>query len=482
MIDAEQNLFTHLRHEFLRNLQKQQSESERNLLVFSSNKFHDVGHILFAEMRTGGFCTFVVAGKADWDPAHHYYQAARTAAGRGRTIHRAFLLPTKASINNPALREQLRLDRAAGIKTSVLFVGDLISASAIPAVPSLEFGIWDDEVACVAVSQEPSALGLRATEWRVTRRPEDIESFEALKTLLLSRGIDLEPIIEGTQKFTDLEEPMMITAPLARQLAPVLCKGSYMSKEDCSWYHSSWQYLRIFNLVSTPTWHGKFYLDNLQKLASDQRHPRVLISGSADYSTLAHVLWAYREARARCDISVIDLCETPLLLCKWYAKYVGEEIAAEKQSILDVRGESPFDLITSDAFLTRFDPAERIEVVAKWGSLLRDGGKVITTVRIESRPDADVVKSSPAEVTNFRKRAAREANKWRGFLEIPEEDVAELAQRYAERMESFSLQTKEELLDLFQNAGFRCEIEMAEVPGEMKASVYARVVAEKKNA
>jgi len=359
MTGTAENLFTALQQEFERNVQKQKSESERNLLVFPSNSFHDVGHVLFSELREGGFCTFVVTGKSNWDPNHHYYQGARTAAARGLKIHRAFLLPMRSAVHNSSLIEQLRLDSAAGIETSVLFVGDLISSGAIPSVPSLEFGLWDNDVACAAVSQEAGAAGIRPAEWRITKRHEDVEAYFALKNLLLTRGVNLKPLLNGAQPNTILEEPMLITAPIARELAPVLCKGSYMSHEDCSWYHCSWQYLRIFNMVSTPTWHAEFYLGGIERLANDQKHSRAIISGTADYSMLAHVLWAFKRAAANHSVTVIDTCETPLLLCRWFAKYIGEEVYTTKDDILHVEPNSPFDLLVTDAFLTRFSPALR---------------------------------------------------------------------------------------------------------------------------
>src|SRR5262249_54011612 len=155
--------------------------------------------------------------------------------------------------------EQIRLDRAAGITVSILHVGDLISSDALPAGSSLEFGIWDDSIVC-APSHEPTDRGGRSTEWRITQRPDDIELYVRLKELLLTKGTDVGELLRRTELLATLEEPVVVTAPLARELAPVLCRGSYMSKEDCSWYHAAWQFLRLFDLVSTPTWHADFYL------------------------------------------------------------------------------------------------------------------------------------------------------------------------------------------------------------------------------
>lgn len=43
----------------------------------------------------------------------------------------------------------------------------------------------------------------------------------------------------------------------------------------------------------------------------------MLISGTADYSMLAHLLQAYRNVEAAVHVTVLDRCETPLYLCRW---------------------------------------------------------------------------------------------------------------------------------------------------------------------
>ena len=52
---------------------------------------------------------------------------------------------------------------------------------------------------------------------------------------------------------------------------------------------------------------------------------RVLISGAADYSILAYVLWACRENGLDAEVTVLDRCDTPLLLNTWYAEQGGPD-------------------------------------------------------------------------------------------------------------------------------------------------------------
>jgi hypothetical protein len=312
MTAGGETLFGALQAEFDRNFQKQKSDRDDNLLIFASNTFNDIVDVLFSNLAKGGFSSFVVGGRTNFDPSHHCYQAARNAASRGAKIHKAFLVPIRAALHNCALVEHIRLDRAAGITVSILYVGHLISSGAMPAGPSLEFGIWDDSIVC-AINQKPTYRGGRSTEWRITQRLEDVELYIRLKDLLLTKGTELGGLLQGIESVANLDEPVVVTAPLARELAPVLCRGSCMSKEDCSWYHAAWQFLRLFDMVSTPTWHADFYLEALHLCAISGKFPRVLVCGAADYSMLAHVLWAYKQVGTTCSVSVIDQCETPLL-------------------------------------------------------------------------------------------------------------------------------------------------------------------------
>jgi hypothetical protein len=270
---------------------------------------------------------------------------------------------------------------------------------------------------------------------------------------------------------------MLVSAPLAYQLAPVLCRGSHISESDCSWYHSIWQYLRIFNLVSTPTWHSEFYLREIGAALGKTITPNVLISGTADYSMLAHVLWGLGQ-RADAKITVADLCETPLLLCKWYARFAQRSIRTENTDIMKIKGDA-FDLIVSDAFLTRFSPQARTAMIQKWGYLLKPGGSVITTVRIEPRSSDDPVGSTLAQIENFASRAKIEARKWQTFLDLSPDQITSGAKTYAERMVSYSCRSVAELEQQFRSAGLRISTTLAQVPGEMKGTDYARVVATK---
>jgi hypothetical protein len=471
----QSELFKSLTNEFNRYLLEQKSQIARDMLVFPASEGDRLGQSLFSNLTKGGYCTLVVTGRRDWNPRSHYYEATRFAARRGCEIHRSFILPHKHLRHDTNFIEHIKLDNAAGIHTRVLYAGDLISTLALPVAESIEFGIWDDIVGCIGISGA-SGIAKGIEEWRLTTRSEDLQRLNDIKQIIEKKAQVVS--LSNEQDSIDLEEPMITTAPIAHELAGVLCQGDHVSPEDCSWYHTIWQYLRIFNMVSTPTWHADFYLNSLQKIAENSNCHRVLVSGTADYSMMAHIIWAYTACSKEPEITVLDLCETPLFLCKWYGKSFAKRIHTASADILTYQANKPFNLIATDAFLTRFAPEGRLAVVRKWYDLLSPNGFVVTTIRIEPGSSNKQVRATPSEADIFRRRALQEARKWQSFIRCHAEQIADLAQRYAERMTSYSLGSEAEVKSLFSDAGFKIEqCNLNTVPGEMASTLYAEIVA-----
>ena len=467
----DDRLFDETAKEFARYCALLAAHKDRDILPFPPHELETIGRILFANLQHGGYCTIALNGRTRWEPRSVYYEMCRMAARNGARIERDFLLPYRHLKNDPLLQEHLRLDREVGIIANIRYVGDLLTNATLPPLESIEFGIWDDALACTTIYDTRSN---QVAEYRVSRRPEDVSVLTHVSALLRSAPI----IAESADRH--LEEPMMITAPVAHALAPVLCRGDYVAQEDCSWYHGIWQYLRILNMVSTPTWHANFYLSTIAE-AIKEAPGRILISGAADYSTLAHVLWGCETAAPPipCPIDVVDLCETPLLLCRWYGKYAGADVTTHQADILTYAAD-PYRLIVTDAFLTRFNSNARQEVLKAWHRQLAPGGRVITTVRLEPELRSAFAIASSDQANSFRTRALQNGRRWREFIPIAPEDLGNEAQRYAERMTSFSVRNEQELRQAFTDAGFDdVQIINATVPGEMSTTTYAELVATK---
>lgn len=277
-----------------------------------------------------------------------------------------------------------------------------------------------------------------------------------------------------------LDEALEEAARLAREQAPALCRRDAATRASCDWHHGLWPTLRLLGLATAPALHGEFLRTALAGVAGER--PRLLISGAADHALLAQALAAF-GARTP-DITVLDICDTPLLLNRWYAQRRGTNLATRRANILDCQDDTPFDAICTHAFLGNFDAAQRAALAARWHALLRPGGKVITVNRLRPGSDAQWIAFSVDQVWAYRARV-EEAARARA-LQVP--GLARAAEKYAARQAIFPLRSTTELRTLFERAGFgieqlsiatiapaaRQEVDAPTVPG---GNDYAQIIA-----
>jgi SAM-dependent methyltransferase len=256
------------------------------------------------------------------------------------------------------------------------------------------------------------------------------------------------------------------SAPLAREAAPRTCYRDPRSGESCAWNHGLWQYLRILGLITTPDDQGAFYdaafgaaaAKVAAQVAADapSRAPRVLVSGAADYGMLAEVLPAFRRRGIEPEITVSDLCETPLMLNRWYAERQGARIATVRSDAIDFRDERPYDVICTHSFLGQFTPERRPKLIGNWRRLLRPGGVVVTVNRIRPPTDDTSQRFSGGHAERFRDlvlRAAKDA----GGLGLEPDALARDAETYASHSGWHPVRSQEEVTALFERGGLRLE-------------------------
>lgn len=151
---------------------------------------------------------------------------------------------------------------------------------------------------------------------------------------------------------------------------------------SCDWYHGTWQYLRLLNMVAVPPWY-EFYQEALSNVLRQHPKAEVLISAAADYGMLATLHEAIRATGAEPHIKVYDICRTPLRSCQWYAERHGLSIECVCANLLtcDIPPAS-FDLIVTDEFLTVIKSSDKPLIVKRWRELLKPGGTLVTTAMI----------------------------------------------------------------------------------------------------
>jgi SAM-dependent methyltransferase len=252
----------------------------------------------------------------------------------------------------------------------------------------------------------------------------------------------------------DDKELLVLSAPLARRMAPRLCRKDPITGEDCSWYHGLWHDLRLLGLAAAPDQQATFFRDAFARVAG--RSLRVLISGSADYSILAHVHAGCVRHQVAAKITVLDTCETPLFFARWYAERAGFQVETVQADIFSYTSETAFDAICSHGFLSQFPPSQRLELVHQWFRLLAPAGTVLLVNRVRPGPAGTETKFSEAQARQFCDSVAE---KLRRIGSADRSEIAAIlarAEAYARRLVGYAL-TENELTTLFDSDGFHID-------------------------
>lgn len=156
-------------------------------------------------------------------------------------------------------------------------------------------------------------------------------------------------------------------------------KEHRLEPETCGWYHGTWQYLRLLDMVAVPHWHREFYNERLGGILRENPHAKILISAAADWGMLASIHEATQLAGANPEIVLYDICQTPLKASQWYADLHNVPIKTRCANIItEYIPEAPFDLIVTDEFLSVLKAEYKPLIAKRWKELLKPGGSVVT--------------------------------------------------------------------------------------------------------
>ena len=333
-----------------------------------------------------------------------------------------------AGFARAAVEEMMRLDRQAGV------ICRQVTLSGLPLDTSqtvITQNLVLDNTLFVGSQASTDEEDRSAVPWLCSVENSYIGAAERLWGEL--DGIAAEQAIYRGR--IALEEPLVSSADLISGVASVLCSGDHVDKDDCSWYHGAWQYMRLMDLVSTPTWHDSFYRTSLEGTLRQNPSARVLISGTADYSLLAYIIDAAATTTTNPDIVVLDQCATPLFACRWYAKQRGISITTAQADVLEYCKDnvSSFDVVTSDAFLTRFPATVVAGVISGWAGVLKsEHSRIITTVRLHTA--TTIVREEEKAIRDFIARARGRLPRWRGFVRKAPAEVIALSEKYIRKM------------------------------------------------
>ena len=285
-----------------------------------------------------------------------------------------------------------------------------------------------------------------------------------------------------------VDEPLALSAPLARELAGRLCRADPATGETCAWYHGFWQDLRLLGMGTSPAGHAGFFHAAFGRLPPARA--RILVAGGADYSMLAHAAAACRDRRLLAEFTMVDWCETPLALARWYAERESLPLRTVRRNLLDESGEEGFDAICTHALLGHFRADERPRLADGLARSLRRGGMLFLANRLRpGAADAPAAFSS-VQVEQFADTVAAKARQAGLLPSGGAPQVVEAARQYAARQISWPVRSLEEVRTLFESAGFHVEQLSAgpmdaprdalNVPTIAGGADYARIVAIKR--
>ena len=412
--------------------------------------------------------------------ANAVWQSVAADAERRVAVQRLYLVPP--GYFPPQDEQDESADRSKGwLQVRSLSLRDITDESL--ALPITNLWLIDDSA---VVSEVPDGL----SRWQVSARSSDVERFrytwQRLWELASARATATSTAV--------LTEPLLQSADAMATVAKMACRKPLYGQETCTWFHGVWQYLRLFDMVTSPDWHADFFtsaLSDILKPFGDMdpgQRVNALITGSADYSMPAYVLSVADRVGARTNLHILDRCRTPLVACEWYFRNRDagghdrrwHSLRVHEMDMASARrlGRSRYDLIATDSYLTSFELSQAVEAAKIWYDLLRPGGAVITTVRLHP---LDVPRGAGLdEVSDFTLRAQAAAERWRIYLKAGVGELTAAARLYAISMRSYDLGDADAVLNVFCNAGFKIEHqELGKTHGELREATHLRLVARK---
>jgi SAM-dependent methyltransferase len=231
-------------------------------------------------------------------------------------------------------------------------------------------------------------------------------------------------------------EPLEASASFTRELSIACCEPDTESR-GCASYHGFWPYMRLMGLGKTLSGQADLYREAIQGTARQwQRHPvasprHVLVSGSVDYCILAHAHHALSQVDQPANFTVLDRCQTPLLLNRWYARRHGFDAETVCSDVLTFQANEKFALILASSFFGYFDPAARQQLFCNYARWLQPGGRLIFTNRLRSGPEDSAVGFSPAQAAHLVEQSARLRHHLPPAAALGEDDARTLAAGYA---------------------------------------------------
>lgn len=192
-----------------------------------------------------------------------------------------------------------------------------------------------------------------------------------------------------------------VVAPGIREDLPAMAAQAYeLATSHCGHclnFHALWPYRRIARMCGAAE-SGQAEIERTMAALMASGARRVLIAAAADTGLLASV--ARAGASREIAITVVDRCETPLELCRRFARNWSLPVETK---IADLRGfeTENFDFVYANSIL-QFIPAERrIDVLTRLRRSLRPGGHLVLVFNTGNRIPGAILPEYRAGYTDW---------------------------------------------------------------------------------
>lgn len=215
------------------------------------------GMEIFDAVSKGGFATFFAPLEGYWEENNDYVLKSREVASdsnRSLKIERVYILGSIAAVTSEHLLKNIKEDEISNIDTYVAFKDELDKDSVC------DFGIWDEDIVCIINLKENPGRGYEVVGGRFTKIKNDFLEYDGYRRDIKKSAIRGTKLLEEIEGLSSSKLSLFQTALTMEEISSAHCEGGYLSKTSCCWYHSAWQYLRLIDMVSTPSWHGNFYI------------------------------------------------------------------------------------------------------------------------------------------------------------------------------------------------------------------------------
>ena len=132
-----------------------------------------------------------------------------------------------------------------------------------------------------------------------------------------------------------------------------------------------------------------------------------------------------------------------------------------------------FDLICSDAFLTRFSKSDASKVLKEWYNALNPNGLIVTTVRCRSLAEHE----NEHQKDKYIEECINRFQKWEGYFSISIKTFEDMVRQYVENMTSHNLGDKTDIFNMFKKQNFIISdlTTISDTPGEIGETTYCEI-------